>query len=109
MSDMVKFSWEDPYDTWKMANREHTPITVMPTTTRPEKPPARRATTSASRADRRAAPATRMLARTDTHMPTYPATAEQKAPKRKETVVRSAIVPWVSPASICSCVTWRKL
>lgn len=39
------------------------------TTSSAEKPPARSATTSASRAERRAAPATRALALTDTHMP----------------------------------------
>lgn len=42
----------------------------MPSTTSAEKPPARSAICSASRAERLAAPDTRTFARTETHMPT---------------------------------------
>lgn len=67
-------------------------VLTMPTTMRAEKPPARRATCSASRAERLAAALTRTFARTDTHMPTKPAAPEHSAPSRKEPVVSAASV-----------------
>lgn len=45
------------------------------------------ATCNASLADRLAALETRTLARTDTHMPTYPATPEHTAPRRNAATV----------------------
>mmetsp|Transcript_15693 Transcript_15693/g.39772 ORF Transcript_15693/g.39772 Transcript_15693/m.39772 type:complete len:204 (-) Transcript_15693:410-1021(-) len=93
---------------WNVAYRDTTPNTVIPTTIIPEKPPARRATCSASRAVRRAAPETRTFARTLTHMPTYPATPEQRAPSRNEKVVMTAMVNCVIPALCCSGVTCLK-
>lgn len=45
------------------------------------------ATCNASLADRLAALETRTFARTDTHIPTYPAIPEQRAPKRNAATV----------------------
>ena len=72
------------------------------------KPPARSATSSASRDERRAAPATRTFARTLTHMPTYPESAEHPAPSTNATVVRHANEPRVTPAATCASVSLRK-
>lgn len=44
-------------------------------------------TCNASLADRLAALETRTFARTETHIPTYPAMPEHRAPKRKEATV----------------------
>lgn len=93
------------------------PITAIPTTTKAEKPPARTATCmiylhlvfksasimkstnlrgyitcNASLADRLAALETRTFARTDTHIPTYPATPEHRAPRRNAATVMYADV-----------------
>ena len=77
----------------------------MATTTMAAKPPARVATTSASLALRLAAPATLTLARTLTHMPTYPDAADASAPVQNEKVVSIAKVCWPMPASTCSLVS----
>lgn len=49
-------------------------------------------TCKASLADRLAALETRTFARTDTHIPTYPAIPEHNAPRRKEITVINADV-----------------
>ena len=49
-------------------------------------------TCNASLADRLAALETRTFARTDTHIPTYPAIPEQTAPKRNAATVIYAVV-----------------
>lgn len=91
----------------------------MPTTTMDDRPPARTAicngmlikklisgsfeekhiqnyhtkiTCKASLAERLAALATRTFARTETHIPTYPAIPEHKAPSRKAATVINAVV-----------------
>eukprot|EP00958_Prasinococcus_capsulatus_P008411 scaffold823_cov397-Prasinococcus_capsulatus_cf.AAC.7 len=83
------------------------PRSVIVTTSSEAKPPARSATWSASRDERRAAALTRTLARTDTHMPVYPATPEHVAPSMKERAVKIARVVRSRLASICSLVGWR--
>lgn len=49
-------------------------------------------TCKASLADRLAALETRTFARTETHIPTYPAIPEHKAPRRKAATVMNAVV-----------------
>src|ERR1700740_1813729 len=81
-------SW--PSDSSK-AYKPPTPNRLIATTNKPDTAPPRMAICKPSlRLDRTAA-AVRILARIETHMPTYPATTEQAAPRTKERVVQKAI------------------
>src|SRR5688572_12209998 len=72
-------------------NKPPTPSRLMATTNRPDTAPPRRAICSARFRLLRDAEAVRMLVRIDTHMPTYPAMAEHRAPKINDPATYQAI------------------
>ena len=68
------------------------PKTHSPTTSRPQTAPPRRAVSMDDWYERVAAAAVRTLARTEIHMPMYPASPDMNAPAQKVELIRQAIV-----------------
>ena len=73
-----------------MAYNPPTPSRLMATVKKPDTAPPLSAVCSAALSDSLAAAATRILARMEIHMPMKPATAEQIAPRRNDTVTKKA-------------------